>query len=305
MSLTAVIAFIFIFGVLVTVHEFGHFIVAKKSGVLVREFAIGMGPKLLNWRRNHTTYTIRILPVGGYVRMAGMDEEADLEAGQRIRLQFNDNQVVIKIDTRADEAVAGVPFQVDSFDLTNQLTVTGFLQDSTEKRTFNVAHDAIIFEKSGVAVQIAPQDTWVQSAAVYKRALINIAGPVMNFLLALGIFISLGFIQQSVTLNDTVVGNVQSNMPADRAGMRANDDIVSIDKHKVKTWFQMSTIIGSATKQQNLTVVVKRHGELKTLHMTPIDLKSSDAQQKVIGITAKTYTDFGARVKYGRSEELV
>lgn len=299
MSLTAVIAFIFIFGVLVTVHEFGHFIVAKKSGVLVREFAIGMGPKLLNWRRNHTTYTIRILPVGGYVRMAGMDEEADLEAGQRIRLQFNDNQVVIKIDTRADEAVAGVPFQVDSFDLTNQLTVTGFLQDSTEKRTFNVAHDAIIFEKSGVAVQIAPQDTWVQSAAVYKRALINIAGPVMNFLLALGIFISLGFIQQSVTLNDTVVGNVQSNMPADRAGMRANDDIVSIDKHKVKTWFQMSTIIGSATKQQNLTVVVKRHGKLKTLHMTPIDLKSSDAQQKVIGITAKTYTDFGARVKYG------
>ncbi len=86
MNLTAIIAFIVIFGVLVTVHEFGHFIAAKKVGVLVREFAIGMGPKLLSWRRNHTTYTIRVLPVGGYVRMAGMDETPDLDAGQRVRL---------------------------------------------------------------------------------------------------------------------------------------------------------------------------------------------------------------------------
>ncbi len=94
MNLTAIIAFIFVFGVLVAVHEFGHFFVAKKAGVLVREFAIGMGPKLLSWRRNHTAYTVRILPVGGYVRMAGLDEEADLDPGQRVRLIFDDQKTL-------------------------------------------------------------------------------------------------------------------------------------------------------------------------------------------------------------------
>ena len=68
--ITTIIAFIIIFGILVFVHEFGHFFFARKSGILVREFSIGMGPKLFAVHRNGTTYTIRILPLGGYVRMA-------------------------------------------------------------------------------------------------------------------------------------------------------------------------------------------------------------------------------------------
>lgn len=69
--LTTVIAFIVIFGALVFFHEFGHFIFAKRAGVLCREFAIGMGPKVFSYKRDETTYTIRLLPIGGFVRMAG------------------------------------------------------------------------------------------------------------------------------------------------------------------------------------------------------------------------------------------
>ncbi|MGO2674856.1 MAG: site-2 protease family protein, partial [Leuconostoc mesenteroides] len=157
MNVTSIIAFIFVFGVLVTVHEFGHFFVAKKSGVLVREFAIGMGPKLLSWNRNHTAYTIRILPVGGYVRMAGMDEEPDLDAGQRLRLTFNEQGKVTKIDTQIDEAGIGVPFQVDSFDLSDALTLTGYSDNATDMTTVHVDHDATIIEENGVEVQVAPR----------------------------------------------------------------------------------------------------------------------------------------------------
>ena len=164
MSLTAIIAFIFVFGVLVTVHEFGHFFAAKKSGVLVREFAIGMGPKLLSWNRNHTAYTIRILPVGGYVRMAGMDETPDLEAGQRLRLRFDQVGKVTEIDTRIDQAGQGVPFQIDTFDLSDDLTLTGYQADDSEMKVLSVSHDATIIEENGVTVQIAPRDTWFQSA---------------------------------------------------------------------------------------------------------------------------------------------
>ena len=68
-----VIAFIIIFGALVFFHELGHFVLAKRAGILCREFAIGMGPKVLSLKKGETVYTIRLLPIGGYVRMAGED----------------------------------------------------------------------------------------------------------------------------------------------------------------------------------------------------------------------------------------
>lgn len=64
---------IIILGVLIFVHEFGHFIVAKKAGVFVEEFALGMGPQIFKWKRKNdpTTYSIRLLPIGGFCAMAG------------------------------------------------------------------------------------------------------------------------------------------------------------------------------------------------------------------------------------------
>lgn len=73
--MTIIIALI-VFGIIVLVHEFGHFIVAKKSGVKIHEFAIGMGPKLIGIKKGETDYTIRILPLGGFVRMEGEDENS-------------------------------------------------------------------------------------------------------------------------------------------------------------------------------------------------------------------------------------
>lgn len=62
-----------IFGVIVTVHEFGHFICAKLSGIKVNEFAVGMGPKILSRRKGETLYSLRLLPVGGFCAMEGED----------------------------------------------------------------------------------------------------------------------------------------------------------------------------------------------------------------------------------------
>ena len=74
-----IIAFIFILGVTVTIHEFGHSLFAKKAGIYVYEFSIGMGPRLFKFNRKNdeTDYSIRLLPIGGYVQMAGEDIEVD------------------------------------------------------------------------------------------------------------------------------------------------------------------------------------------------------------------------------------
>ena len=66
-----------IFGLIVTIHEFGHFICAKLSGVKVLEFSVGMGPKLLQKRKGETAYSLRLLPVGGYCAMEGEDASGD------------------------------------------------------------------------------------------------------------------------------------------------------------------------------------------------------------------------------------
>ena len=78
-----VLACIFVFGILVTVHEFGHFITAKLTGMKVEEFSIGFGPNIYQRQDGETLYSLRMLPLGGYNKIAGMDPEdpEDLERG--------------------------------------------------------------------------------------------------------------------------------------------------------------------------------------------------------------------------------
>ncbi len=87
--LITLIAFIFILGVTVTIHEFGHFLFAKKAGIYVYEFSIGMGPRLFKFNRKNdeTDYSIRLLPIGGYVQMAGEDIEVDKNIPEDRQLQ--------------------------------------------------------------------------------------------------------------------------------------------------------------------------------------------------------------------------
>src|SRR5699024_9058802 len=86
------------FGLLVSVHEWGYLIFAKRAVMLAREFAIGFGPKIFSFTKNETLYTIRLIPAGGYVRVAGDDPEIiELKPGHHIGLEFNDEDKVNRI----------------------------------------------------------------------------------------------------------------------------------------------------------------------------------------------------------------
>ena len=73
------IYFILVLGVIILIHEFGHFIFAKKAGIYVYEFSIGMGPRIIKWKRKNdeTEYSIRLIPIGGFVQMAGEEIDDD------------------------------------------------------------------------------------------------------------------------------------------------------------------------------------------------------------------------------------
>ncbi|HIW55155.1 MAG TPA: site-2 protease family protein, partial [Candidatus Ruthenibacterium merdigallinarum] len=70
---------VLVFGLLIFIHELGHFLAAKAGGITVNEFSIGMGPRLFGFVRGQTQYSVRALPFGGYVMMEGEDEESDKE----------------------------------------------------------------------------------------------------------------------------------------------------------------------------------------------------------------------------------
>ena len=89
--LLTIVSAVFVFGLLVLVHEWGHFITAKMTGMRVDEFAIGFGPKLLDWRRGETLYAIRAIPLGGYNRIAGMDFDEEEENGKYNRKSERDD----------------------------------------------------------------------------------------------------------------------------------------------------------------------------------------------------------------------
>ncbi|MEX2355901.1 MAG: RIP metalloprotease RseP [Thermaerobacterales bacterium] len=81
---------VIVFGLLIFIHELGHFLVAKRAGVLVHEFALGFGPRIYSFRRQETEYSLRAVPLGGFVRMAGMHpKEEDLENIDRRRWFLN------------------------------------------------------------------------------------------------------------------------------------------------------------------------------------------------------------------------
>ncbi len=95
-AILRIIPALLILNVLVMIHEFGHFIMAKWTGVKVNEFAIGMGPKLVKWGKGETLYSIRILPIGGFCAMEGEDEEAPTPSA----LGGNADRDVLEVDPR-------------------------------------------------------------------------------------------------------------------------------------------------------------------------------------------------------------
>jgi regulator of sigma E protease len=176
-----VIAFIVIFGALVFFHELGHLIFAKRAGILCREFAIGFGPKVFSFKKNETVYTIRLLPLGGFVRMAGEDPEmVELKAGHRIGLLFDQDEKASKIVLNNKDRYPNIRvIEVETADLERELIIKGYEDDEEELKTFPISRNAVIVE-DGTESLIAPWDRQFGSKSLPKRAMAIFAGPLFN-----------------------------------------------------------------------------------------------------------------------------
>ncbi|CAH1056188.1 RIP metalloprotease RseP [Paenibacillus pseudetheri] len=280
---------VLMFFVLVTVHEWGHYYFAKRAGILVREFAIGFGPKLFSYKRNETQFTLRLLPFGGYARMAGEDPEIiEIGSGQTIAVRLGqDNKVkniyLDALDTRKN-VIRGEALHTDlENDLQIRLDVDG------EVTTYDV-HPQAMMIKGTQQTQIAPKDRQFGSKTVGQRALAIVAGPVMNFLLAFVLFaIHLQMVGIPVE-NPTYVkiGDVSEGMPAQEAGLQKGDIIFSINGEKIGADYQKMIDLTSESKGKEMKWTLQRGDETLNVTLVPRSMEGQEGGK--IGITPELPT---------------
>ena len=268
-----ILTFILVFGIIVVVHEFGHFYFAKKSGILVREFAIGMGPKIFaHIGKDGTAYTIRILPLGGYVRMAGWgDDTTEIKTGTPVSLTLANDGKVKRINLSGKKLdQTALPMQVTQFDFEDKLFIKGLVLE--EEKTFAVDHDATVVEADGTEVRIAPLDVQYQNATIWGKLITNFAGPMNNFILGVVVFWILIFMQGGVRDVDTNQFHVMPQGALAKVGVPETAQITKIGSHEISNWESLIQAVESETKDKTaptLDVTISEKGSDKQVTVTP------------------------------------
>lgn len=299
--MNTIIAFILMFGLLVFVHEFGHFIVAKKTGMLVREFAIGFGPKIFSIKKGETLYTIRILPMGGYVRVAGEDPEIiDLKPGQHIGLILNEQQVVTDIIINHKEKYPNAEvIEVLDADLDHKLYINASRIGEEETLHYRVAEDAN-YVMNETKTQIAPYSRQFASKSKTKRFLQLFAGPFMNFVLTAVLFFMIGAFN-GIPVEDAILGEVLDDTPADAAGLMANDEITAINNEAITGWIEFQTIIAERPGEE-VQLTVKREDRSFDTAVTPDVAQVEDLEIGRIGVMRGMETSILKAIPYSFEE---
>lgn len=261
----SVVAIIVVFGLLVLVHELGHFLLAKRAGILCREFALGLGPKIFRFKRGETEYTIRLLPIGGLVRMAGEDPEMDLlKPDMEIALVLDETSRVKRFYVDPSEAKDGqmIKGRLVRYDIEHSLTAT--VETDGTAQTYQVHPQAMIVSE-GTEVQIAPYNRQFKGKTIMQRFWAIFAGPAANFLLAFVLFGLNGFFFGiPIANNQPIVGEVKPDGPAAHAGLVKGDRILAVDHTKIASWDEFVALISKSPDKQ-LNLLIDRNGVQKNV----------------------------------------
>jgi regulator of sigma E protease len=304
-------------GLLVTFHEYGHFVVARKLGVKVLRFSVGFGRAL--WSRvgkDGTEYVVAAIPLGGYVKM--LDEREGEVADKDLPGSFNRKPVGSRIAIVAAGPIANLVFAVAAFWLMfvigkpdylpivgkaeAQAQAAGFVAGDTIKRVDGrdvrswseaaalMAGDADLKRRAEITVV----DT--TGAEHVRRLDFDPKTDAASFTLH-----SVGLYAKQMLLAP-IVGEVAPGTPAERAGIKPGDRVVSIDGKRIAFWDEVATTIAADAKAGvPMTLVLERGDDRISVDATPESLKNDDGTTTVrLGIGGKrTSAEYDALLRYG------
>lgn len=227
------LAIIFAFGSMVMIHELGHYMVAKWIGVKVIEFSFGFGPKLVGYQGKETLYALRVIPLGGFVKLHGMDAEVDAN-GKAVIAPIND------------------------------------------ARSF-------------------------MNKPVWQRMAVIVAGPIMNFVLAIILFVSVfAYLGIPAAGNTNMIGSLVPGKPAATAGIQPGDKILAVNNESTLDWTRLTEVIWGKPDQVLSLTIEKDKGKQQTVSVKT----EKDAQNGhgVIGIAPEiiyTHASILQSTRYG------
>jgi len=306
--LLQVIIGLVILGILVVIHELGHFLMAKACHIRVLAFSVGFGRPLFKKTIGETEYRISAIPFGGYVHMAGEQPEEGAKIGPG---DFNAKPTWQRALVAASGPFANFFFAmvflmaafligIDSPIYLKRPVIGAVTPGSASDRAGLRAGDSI------VAINAAPVKSWedVQSALSSQAPGYSVAfvrGQREESTALSMPKISGGGLPKEpagglLPAYPPIVGSVGEGSPAQKAGLLAGDTIVSINGRSIYSWPQLSEmVLRYDSLSRGLTVVLKRSGSLVSEKIVP-EYKS-DAKRYLIGIAPKTPPS--VRISYG------
>jgi regulator of sigma E protease len=262
MFLLNLIVFILVLGVIILIHELGHFYFAKRAKILCHEFAIGMGPVIWQTRRGETVYSIRSIPIGGFVSMAGEAvSDALIKKDQVIGVKLNQSGQVTHIHL-TDSIPSDMIGVVRAYDLYGKdfdpLYID--LDIGGDIKRLSVLRDAIYRLSEKREMWITPNEKSFESKTLWQRFLVIFAGPFMNFILAFILFLIVGFFVLKPNLDSSEISFVGVGSPAADLGLQVGDNIIDINGEPITSWNDLSSVMRSLTSV-NLSLSYAREDE--------------------------------------------
>ncbi len=306
----SILAFVIILGIIISIHEFGHFYFARKAGILCHEFSIGFGPIIYRHQFGETLFCIRAIPIGGFVSMADGEMTANLiKVGDEIGLN-TENELVSEIilDEKRECEIRG---EVVSFDFygKNDTPLYVTLNVNNEEKYFEIKRDAFyVFEKNQ-RLQIEPYERSFDSKSILQRFLTLFAGPMMNFVLAIVIYIIVAFASGVPNTKSNVIGEVESNYPAavaesielDGEGnsfkIKKGQKITEVNGEPVNSWTDFSKELDKLYDEYGTTVTLTIDGNHYTMEtisyivsiaVSNIGLEKDEMKYKTSSVTPLT-----------------
>lgn len=305
-----IIAFIFAIGIIILIHEAGHFYCAKKAGILCHEFSIGMGPVLWQKRKGETMISIRAIPIGGYVAMADSTvEQILINEGETIGINLEDGSVKeLVLDQNLDADFRGVVKHIELLGVHGEgLEVT--LEIDCEDKTYPILRDAFLVSSPKDRMQITPYDRSFDSKKISQRFITISAGVIMNFVLSIVLYLIISFVT-GVPANTNIVGSVGEAYPSAKF-LSSGDIIKEVNGKEVTDWNSLGVIMEDVAMEGKTTITLKyiHDGVLKEENNCGVYLvlNSFGLSNMQIDENASSY-DKGAQVgnlglKYGTGKD--
>ena len=282
----AIISFTVVLGVLIFFHELGHFLTARLFGVGVEKFSLGFGPRILGKTIGITDYRISAVPLGGYVKMVGEEPDAEIDPEQ-IPLSFTHKHVVKRILIVAAGPFFNILLAIAIFFISFAVTgiedikpIVRYVENDSAAMEAGLRINDRIVSINGVNIESwydideaveASKGKTLDLGVVQDGELVtlSVTPELKHSIDPLGDEISsyrLG-ISQFPELKP-IIGNLSEGFPAEEAGLKKEDQIVSINDIPVDTWLQMQSIISSSGGAE-LTLSVKRGADVFKVRLTP------------------------------------